>query len=376
MDFPAADDFHPGMANVLEMKYDEKFGRHFVAKCDIDVGKVIVVEEAFTTSIVFDVEQNICDACFGHMKNFVACQLCTFGLFCDEKCDFADELHTLRCGRGSRDDNGLVEFAIRSMGCVAVMNIFPTAERLMRFVENVIQDPNKSKVVPTSLVDMESKYRLFLSLNLWLGPMKKEDLIAMGYDVFKIVIQYPSFAVFSSQKLKRFLMHLCVYHVYIVMCNSFQSATGGIFLLRNHFNHSCAPNVLASIYENKSICVTSRRVKKGEQLFITYGGQYFSQPRALRQNGLFKDFGFKCECEKCEHKKWPVSSYAIKSDKEFQQLAEELDMEKISLADGPKCSILKQRCLDILVKYGDQPWSIEKDLLAHFYLDLSVETLN
>lgn len=356
------------------MKYDEKFGRHFVAKCDIDVGKVIVVEEAFITSIVFDWGQNICDACFGHMKNFVACQRCTFGLFCDDNCS-TDELHILRCGRGSKDDNGLGEFAIRSMGCA--LQIFPTADQLIRFVEQVIQDPKKSKAVPTSIVDMESKYRLFLSLNLWQGTMKAKDLIALGHYVFKIFMQFPLYkAAFSSQTQRRFLMHLCVYHVYIVMSNSFQHATGGIFLLKNHFNHSCAPNVLSSTYENKSICVTSRHVKKGEQLFITYGVQYFFEPRAERRRGLFKDFGFKCKCEKCEDKSWSTSSHVVKFDPEFQQLAKELDLKKIKLSDGPKCSFLKQKCLDILIKYGDHPWTIKKDLLAKFYQDLSVETIN
>lgn len=86
MDFDADDDFHPGMANVLQMKYNEQFGRHFIAKCDIDVGKVILVDEAFVTSSVFQTEKNICDTCFKHMNIFVACQNCTFGLFCDEIC--------------------------------------------------------------------------------------------------------------------------------------------------------------------------------------------------------------------------------------------------------------------------------------------------
>lgn len=374
LDFPAANDFHPGMANVLEMKYNEKFGRHFVAKCDIDVGKVIMVDEAFVTSIVFNVGENICDACFKHMDNFVACQQCTFGLFCDETCS-ADELHTLRCGRSSKDDNGLVEFGIRSMG--RALEIFPTADDLIHFVETVIQDPNKEKYVPTSMGDIKSKYRMFLTLNLWLGTMKAEDLIAMGQDVFGIIMQHPSFkAAFSSQQKSRFLMHLCVYHVYIVLSNSFQSVAGGIFLLKNHFNHSCAPNVLSSTYENKAICITSRRVKKGEQLFITYGGQYFFHSRDERRKGLSKDFGFTCECEKCENKNWPISSAVIKSNKEFQQLAKELDLKKINLSDGPKCSSLKQKCMDILIKYGDHQWSLEKDLLALFYLDLSVETMN
>lgn len=374
MDFDADDDFHPGMANVLQMKYNEKYGRHFIAKSDIDVGKVILVDEAFVTAAVMDPGENICDTCFKHMSNFVACQKCTFGLFCDDICS-KDDLHKPRCGRSSKDDNGLVEFALRSIVCG--FNIFPTADLLMQFVENVIHDPKKIANVPNSIIDMESKYRLFLTLNLWLGTMKEENLIAFGHKVFEILMEFPTIkSAFSSQKTRRFLMHLCVYHVYIVLSNSFETTTGGIFLLKNHFNHSCAPNVLSCHYENKAICITSRRVKKGEQLFISYGGQYFTHSRAERQNGLWKDFGFQCECEKCENKHWPISSKAIKLDKEFQYLAKELDMEKIDFSDGPKCSILKQKCLDILVKYCDHPWTMEKDLVANFYQHLSVETMN
>lgn len=152
--------------------------------------------------------------------------------------------------------------------------------------------------------------------------------------------------------------------------------SGGIFLLRNHFNHSCAPNVLASFYENKSVCITSRRVKKGDQLFITYNGGYLTHmSRAERRRNLHKDFGFQCDCEKCENKNWPISSDVIKSDKEFQRLAIELDLKKINMSDEQKCAALKQKCMTILVKYGDHPWCKEKELLSKCYMDLSVETL-
>lgn len=376
LDFPADDEFHPGMANVLRMNYNEKFGRHFIAKCDIDVGKVIVVEDAFVNTIVMEMGQNICDTCFKHMGNFIACPkfYCTSGLFCNEICS-EDFSHFLRCGRASIDDNVLVEFTIRSIGCV--LDIFPTADQLMGFVEHAIKDAKKGTYVPNSIVDMKSKYRMFLNLNVWLGSMKEEDLIALGHNVFEILMEVPSVKEkFSSKPHNRFLMHLCVLHLYIIMSNSFQNpTTGGIFLLRNHFNHSCAPNVLTCNYGNKSICITSRRIKNGDQLFISYGPKYFTHTRAERQKGLSKDFGFRCECEKCKKKSWPISLDALKSDEEFQYLANKLDMKKIDFADGPGCSILKQKCMDILIKYCDHPWCIEKDLVAHYYQHLSVETL-
>lgn len=185
MDFDVDDDFHPGMANVLQMKYNEQFGRHFIAKCDIDVGKVILVDEAFVTSSVFETGMNICDTCFKHMNNFVACQNCTFGLFCDEICS-KDVLHKLQCGRRRKGDDILVGFALRSIGCA--LNIFPAADDLMNFVENVIHDPKKMTNVPSSIIDVETKYRLFLTLNLSLSTMKMEDLIAIGHKVFEILM--------------------------------------------------------------------------------------------------------------------------------------------------------------------------------------------
>lgn len=374
LDFDADENF-PGMANVLQLKYNEQFGRHFVAKCDIDVGKVIMVEKAFVTTTVMQPRENICDTCFKHMANFIACQRCTFGLFCDEICA-KDCMHILRCGRSSKDDECLVEFALRSIVCA--FDILPNANSLMHFVENVIQDKKKTNDVPYSIGDMESKYRMFLKLNLWLGTLKEEDLIGRAQDMFAILMEFPKIkAEFSAKNKNRFLMHLCVLHAYIVFCNAFKNPlTGGIFLLRNHFNHSCAPNLLSSSYENKSICITSRRVKKGDQLFISYGQMYWFHSHSERQQCLSNDFGFQCECEKCENKNWPISSNRIKSDEGFQYLAKELDMKKIDCTDAPKCSLLKQKCLEILIKYVDLPWSTEKDLMSYFYEHLSIETIN
>lgn len=380
LDF-AANGAFPGMANVMEMRYNEKFGRHFIATRDIDVGKVIVVEEAFITTTVMETGQNICDACFKHMTNFIACPNCTFGLFCNEICA-EDYLHKMRCGRSSKDDNSLVEFALRSVLCALdVFNDYASIDAvvddMINFVESTLQDPKKFAHVPQSLVDKRSKYRLFLTLNLWMGSLNENELIARAHDVFEIVLKQPLFKdVFSSKKNHRFLMHLCVFHTYTVFCNSFQSkATGGIFLLRNHINHSCSPNLLCGNYENKSICITSRPVKKGDQLFISYGERYFTQSRAERQRDLRKDFGFQCDCEKCKNKSYPISSGVIRSDAEYQCLAKELDMKKINFSDGPKCAMLKQKCLEILIKYSDQPWTTEKDLVANFYQQLSVETI-
>lgn len=371
LDFDADENF-PGMSNVLKMEYNEKYGHHFIAKCDIDVGKVVMVEEAYVTSTIFVPGSNICDACFKHSMNFIACSNCTSALFCNEACA-KDYLHNMRCGRGTNDDNHLVEFTLRSI--MLTFCIFPgEAGELMNFVEKAIVERKKRGQVSNALVDMESKYRLFLQLNFWLSTAEKQRMIVVGYEAFQLLMRKPGMReLFGRPDVWRFLMHLFVMHASLIFCNSFQSEVHGfIFLLRNHINHSCVPNLLCSCYENKSVVITSRRIKKGDQLFISYDEYYFFQPREMRQQKLYKDFGFQCECEKCENIYWPISSHRIKSDPNYQLI---IANKEVNSSDVTKRVFMKKKCLEILIKYSDSVWYTELDMVSHLYQHFSTETL-
>lgn len=68
-----ADENFPGMANVLEIKGNNEFGRHIVAKCDIPVGRTILIEKKFISSTPkekYTICHRIC-------MNFITCQHCT-----------------------------------------------------------------------------------------------------------------------------------------------------------------------------------------------------------------------------------------------------------------------------------------------------------
>lgn len=45
----------------------------------------------------------------------------------------------------------------------------------------------------------------------------------------------------------------------------------GLFLLGSLFNHSCAPNIERILVDNKFVFFARRPIRKGEQLFISYG---------------------------------------------------------------------------------------------------------
>lgn len=376
LDFQADENF-PGMANVLQMKWNKKFGRHFVAKTDIDPGKVVMVEESFVVMDVMQEYNNICSNCYKNPTNFIACANCTNSLFCDQRCA-ADDLHKIKCNNIIGKVDHFQGYISRSV--LRAINTFENVENLMEFVSNVVTENPKMKQVPTSIADMESKYRLFLQLNICLKEHENDSVKHRGHEVFEALMKLPEIKTkFAVENQKRFLKHLCVMHGYIVLCNSFQTiVTGGIFLLRNHFNHSCAPNTLASVYENRSIAITSRRIKKCDQLFISYGPQYFgSTSRHERQQHLYDDFGFWCECEKCKIENWPISSPRIQNDPNYQYLVQEVRHDAIGELknDRSKCPKVKQQFLDLLIKYSDLPWCIELDMASHSYQDLSIETL-
>lgn len=67
------DEQFPGMANVLQIEFNENFGRHIIAKTDIPAGQTILVEDAFTSRSV-GIQHINCSACLKTTMNFIACE--------------------------------------------------------------------------------------------------------------------------------------------------------------------------------------------------------------------------------------------------------------------------------------------------------------
>lgn len=366
------DKHFPGMANVVEIKCNEKYGRHLIAKCDIDVGEVILIDEAFVTTRM-NAKIHVCGKCFKNTMNFIACDKCMNTMFCSQECKKSDQLHVIECGDKIVYEDSLNVYVLRSI--LQAIKIFPTIQHLIEFVEDVVNNTEKKE--PNSLANMKSKYRTFLKFNLWLSEIEKKNSAVISMGIFlKLMTKSVIQAKFRSNDDQRFLMHLVMMHFTVIFCNSFQhNILGGIFLIQKHINHSCAPNLLHYMSENKSISIVSRPIKKGEQLFITYSDKIFLEPLIVRQKYLWDGFGFRCDCEKCLNLNWPISSESIKSDSDYQYLLNQMDDDKlIDYRDYPKCSILKQICLLILKKYQNISWTTELDTVSKHLQTLSNET--
>lgn len=293
----------PCLANVVEMRCDQKFGRHLVAIRDIQDDKIILVEENFAVSRTDDF--SVCYTCFrGMFSNFLACDQCTSVMFCSIECKTQNQTHKWECGTffGMRffdrpEANGTTRTRLITQTVLNAISAFSDVEHLMQFVENTLrEDPDQ---LPTSLHDQVSNYHFFFKL-------KKRMVTALD-DVKRLymnTISLPKIRVlFDSEEKRRFLMHLVAHHSFIVAANSIgpdgRCEVINVFSL---FNHSCESNIITKSHDNFSICKTTRSIKKGEQLFINYlNPAERKSPTERRQEALKLSWGFECTCRKCVH---------------------------------------------------------------------------
>jgi len=72
----------------------------------------------------------------------------------------------------------------------------------------------------------------------------------------------------------------------------------GFFPKISMLNHTCMPNAEIAFLENNSaVITTTRRVKQGEEILITYVD---AEAEFQKRKEDLKDYGFICTCKKCK----------------------------------------------------------------------------
>lgn len=156
---------YPELANILKIEYNEKYGRHIVATCDIFVGQTLLMEKVFMTAHRYEKFRR-CDSCMKKDVNLIPCTNCTQAMFCSIECS-TSVYHQVECNMQtipevSFNDNQL--HIIRSL--LQAIYAFATVEELQSFVEEAIASHRFE--IPETLSDEKSKYREFLKL--WHEP--------------------------------------------------------------------------------------------------------------------------------------------------------------------------------------------------------------
>lgn len=361
-----ADQIYPGMADVLQIECNEKYGRHITAKSDIGVGKIVLIEKAFVQ--VMSKMETRCVLCSKFAMNFIACDYCVGAMFCHDTCGI--NYHTKECTIGDRYYTDGKQLVVRSI--FVALTIFDSVEQLMEFVKDVVAaNPAVSKEIPKMLSDEKSKYRAFLKLAV-VKSLNDSEFLNTAKEMYHTISSLPSIScVFDTQQKQRFLMHLISHHYGAIKTNLFHSqcVNGNsqflLFIIHSYFNHSCAPNIIFSVYQNQMICTTARPIKAGEQLFVCYSEAQVTKAKDVRQAFFSETYGFRCECDKCEYVSSQFElSRQIYLEPSYQHVIGELQHDPDTLKRHcEKRDDIKNSCIKILDKYGNF-WNEEIEYIS------------
>lgn len=157
LDFTPHSEF-PGLANILDVYSNAEFGKHIVAKCDIDVGKIVMLEDVYAFGADFKC-QTVCKTCIKPATNFIPCPNCADVMFCSTQCMESNSMHKKVCGalynRWFRD-------VIIVETILLAVSAFANSESLIEFVESALASRDLDSAHCES--DDQIKYRLFLKL--------------------------------------------------------------------------------------------------------------------------------------------------------------------------------------------------------------------
>lgn len=372
-----ADEQFPGMANVLEIRCDKKFGRHIIAKCDIPVGKIVLAEKPFITRFI-NTQYNACTVCMNVSMNFIACTQCTTALYCNSGCANANNLHKMDCTENWQGKNSPLQYYVAAI--LFIISIFTNIDSLIEFVEEAVKIERLR--APHSLKDMKSKLRALLqfSSNNCATAEKSSENMREAYMVYSsLQLRQSIKTLFDTEEEKRFLMHL-TQHLICVMSNNGFSVKNSVeiskmstYMISSYFNHACALNVLAmTTNENVRYCKTTRPFKAGQQLFVTYLGEIFcEESEEYCQTFLYDNFGFRCKCERCKPNMiaWEMNSYSMQLDYNYQLINQkyiEFMNDGVGTEEEKKI-FLEKVVVDVLNRFGDKHWCDELAAAIEFY---------
>lgn len=389
LSFPA-DEMIPSMANVIKIVRNDKFGRHIVAGCDIEVDKTVVIEEPMF-KLLNAGEYKKCLVCLKEDQNLIPCKNCTSAMFCSATC-FNNEFHKYECGmrnihyfegaNGVKVRNG-VRFVMQSV--LNILSSFPSTDEMIQFVvECIEQFRNDPLEIAVSDGSIKSNFKTFLKLHY----VKSCDEVFIFY-VIHACIAYETLMdcrefqeKFSTASKQRFLMHLMTHLISIFKSNNvlLREWEGGdiattistdgfvvfgaaLFNIGCYFNHSCLPNVINIENEKYSVTKTIRPIKAGDPICIRYCVSAL-RPTKERREVLLKACQFFCNCELClvngpAINKTPVMESAIRA------LASHTSTLMLNKQVAPDVlEQIKKKCYEFLAQFQDTPIS-EGQIMAY-----------
>lgn len=299
---------HLSFKKDLKLDKSRDFGRYIMTAEQLNVGKTVIVTEPFASVVEKRRNAPYCLTCHKTHKRFICCNKCSMVYFCNLKCRNANLTHRFECGTHFHEIINMdVKCAIQM-----VFEAMATFHDFNDLHEFVLESVKYRDGIPKATNSRASKLDCILKLK----PKEFIDIAGKNYayetavEAYNTILTIPevqNYFGLNNEKANLFLQHFLAHNVSIIIENGFRttlSVNGReierilLYDVLSFLNHSCSPNLINYIDGNVTMCVTSQKIQRGEQLFISY--QPFDKELKHERQTVLDHWNFKCRCVRCQ----------------------------------------------------------------------------
>lgn len=212
-------------SNGLEVKFSKKYGNHIMTNRDPDIGQTVIVERALVHTPTN--ENAHCANCSKFATNAIPCTKCVCAIFCFEECrnDANDKYHGVVCRSEIMFEIVHQNLVLRSI--IVAIKAFSTPEALMAAVEKFrTQNGNETNFADPVKRDYFQFFKLRSNVDEK-AAHERNCLKQKTMYVVEILARLSGIkGMFRSTKIARFLSHLALNHMHIIVCNAFVVSDG------------------------------------------------------------------------------------------------------------------------------------------------------
>ncbi|CAF1023002.1 unnamed protein product [Adineta steineri] len=313
----------PCASTTLNVAYSKDKGRHIIANQDIPSDSLILNERPYACLLLPKFAYTYCDHCLTSIVIPYVCPQCSHVLFCSEHCQqrALASYHQYECKHiHVLKTLGIAFLAYRTLTITDHETLWTT------ITQTTIPNENEIK---TNFY--KSDYFSIQKLITHTEQMSIDDLFHYSLTAYLLSEIIKSTNFLQCNQIKKrdteqiLLASILLKHIQQMICNAqtisitktnqideiifdneddqdeitkrFASA---IFPTCALMNHSCVPNIRCVFDQGYLRVYTARSIRQGEEILNCYGPQKTLMPSTeQRQNVLFEQYFFKCQCEGC-----------------------------------------------------------------------------
>lgn len=283
----------PFIANCLELRKNEEYGRYIITNRSLEPGQVLAIESSYFNVLLPKLRYQRCANCLEENSLcLIPCDNCTGTMFCSAECKHTAQttFHQYECP--------IIDYLHTHFNRIQLCALRSTIKAFLCYpnsLDDLMEAISKNESSETTVFSVNQTDKSATSdyLQIHTFPTKQEArpveslfqeaVVAVAlYQQLISITKFNELLKTTAQKnilLELLFRHLQIapmyFHTLSLADKQYQSSQGGVrgsgaYPFCSLINHACAPNIVRIPFGTKMVIFALRVIKSGEQLFDNY----------------------------------------------------------------------------------------------------------